>query len=90
MLITMIDIQIETEQKLMFQDRIYFCDPEGGNESQALIHGFPSLRRVEGLHLLISWHTFEHLCAQICECSLSHVSYSVYCMIDPKERITRW
>jgi hypothetical protein len=52
MLRTMIDIQIETEQKLMFQDRIYFCDPE--NESQALIHGFPSLRRVEGLHLLIS------------------------------------
>ena len=44
----MIDIQIETEQKLMFQDRIYFCDPEGGNESQALIHGFPSLRRIEG------------------------------------------
>ena len=48
MLRTMIDIQIETEQKLMFQDKIYFCDPEGGNESQALIHGFPSLRRIEG------------------------------------------
>ena len=49
----MIDIQIEAEQKNMFQNIFFFCDPEGGNESQTLIHGFPSLRRVEGLHLLI-------------------------------------